>query len=420
MGENCKVCKSDLANGKNIQCDNCNQWLHKKCTYLKEVQDKFLSKIPYHCDFCAIKMKCVLTENESLKDSIENMSSMMAAMANKITQMNETMGHMNDELNITSAKVNALKSVEWYSWMTTVHQEIKEIKYEITEIKKVEKSDELKSKLEMVTNKLTTVSSNIDEKKEKATYADSLKSAKKMLIVKSTNNEQKAADNKKSIMENITTPVEAVETTKDGHLAIRFANKRNLETVKMKLKEDTDNEISVTEKGKLKPKIKITNVSKDDENVIDSIKTKNDWIAKLIEDDEDLEIKKEEQAKDKKKKHYIIKCSPKIRKAIYQHGDKIHTRYECCNIYDSYQPYQCYKCQGFGHSATNCSNDQVCPKCGENHSQDRCNNQQLNCANCEKRGLQLKNHKTYDRKNCTVYMEEIARIKNNTDHGYDQ
>ena len=85
MGENCKVCKSDLANGKNIQCDNCNQWLHKKCTYLKEVQDKFLSKIPYHCDFCAIKMKCVLRENESLKDSIENMSSMIAAIANKIT-----------------------------------------------------------------------------------------------------------------------------------------------------------------------------------------------------------------------------------------------------------------------------------------------------------------------------------------------
>ena len=115
--------------------------------------------------------------------------------------------------------------------------------------------------------------------------------------------------------------------------------------------------------------------------------------------------------------HYIIKCSPKIRKAIYDHGDKIYTKYENCAIYDSYQPYQCYKCQEFGHSATNCSNKQICPNCGGNHTSKDCTESTVKCVNCVKKKVDS-NHRAFDRK-CTVYIEEAERIKNNTDHGFD-
>ena len=258
----------------------------------------------------------------------------------------------------------------------------------------------------------------MEEKKTKVTYADSLKS-KKMLIVKGTEHGQKAADNKKAIMGKLKTPVEAVKETRDGHLAITFTNKQNLEDAKKELEEDKENKISINEKGKMKPKIKLTNVSKDDEDVINSIIIKNKWIADLIESEDDLTVKKEEETRDKKKKHYVIKCSPKIRKAIFNHGDKVYTRYENCNVYDVYQPYQCYKCQNFGHSATNCLKDQVCPKCGENHKYNQCTAALLKCKNCEKRGLSNVDHKAFDRKLCTVYLEEIARVKNNTVHGFD-
>ena len=101
----------------------------------------------------------------------------------------------------------------------------------------------------------------MDEKKVKpiystGTYAESLKS-KKMHIVKSINEGQKAANNKKLVMGNTKTPVETFETTKDRQLTLRFTDRQNLE-VEKKLQEDTVHESSVTEKRKMKPKFKIT------------------------------------------------------------------------------------------------------------------------------------------------------------------
>ena len=221
------------------------------------------------------------------------------------------------------------------------------------------------------------------------------------------------------IISKLKTPVESVTETKDGHLVVRFDNKKNLEEAKEELNGNATEKIKVEEKGKMKPKIKIVNVPKDDDDIINSIKCKNHWIADLIENEEDLTIKKEEESRNEKKKHYIIKCSPKIRKAIYDHGDKLRTMYEHCNVYDTYQPYQCYKCQEFGHSATKCQNNQVCPKCGENHKYKECKSTEMKCKNCVTRKMMNTNHKAFDVNACTIYKEEIARIKNNTDHGFD-
>ena len=262
------------------------------------------------------------------------------------------------------------------------------------------------------------MTNNIDGKKENLTYADSLKS-KKMLIVKSTNSEKTAVENKKAIISKMKTPVEAVRETKEGHLAVTLNSKKTLEEAKKELDSNSTDEISVNEKGKMKPKIRIVNVTKDDDDVINSIKRRNKWIADLIEDDDDLVIKKEEEARNKKKKHYIIKCTPKIRKAIYEHGDMVYTMYEHCNIYDAYQPYQCFKCQEYGHSAAKCQNKQVCPKCGGKHRYNDCESEKTKCVNCVKRGLENTDHRTFDGKKCTIYNEEVARIIDNTDHGFD-
>ena len=46
---------------------------------------------------------------------------------------------------------------------------------------------------------------------------------------------------------------------------------------------------------------------------------------------------------------------------------------------------QCFKCQGFGHKAQNCTKKQKCVVCGKAHSHKNCPNKDqktLKCANC--------------------------------------
>ena len=157
MAEKCLKCnkKTEKGTGNLIQCDCCSKWEHQKCTYLKNVPDKSLSEIPYYCDVCAIKLQCTMKENLEMKQTIDEMKTMLQVMA-------EDMKNVRDELSNTSAKVNALDNAQWQSFMGTVLNEINEVKVEIRQLKDKEKTDEINSRLAKVTNELKNVTENID------------------------------------------------------------------------------------------------------------------------------------------------------------------------------------------------------------------------------------------------------------------
>ena len=251
-------------------------------------------------------------------------------------------------------------------------------------------------------------------------YADSLKT-KKVLLIKANQENQKAADKKKAIMSKIATPVEEVKTTRHGHLYVRFDDTIKLEEAKRELEGDVVNDITVNEKGKLNPKIKIVNVSKDEnkDDIINNIRMKNGWLNSLIDDENDFKHVGEHKAKDSNNAHHIIKCTPKIRRAIFDRKDKLYTLYSHCKVYDSYSPFQCFKCQEFGHSAASCKNNMACSRCGGSHKSSECLSSTEKCKNCAKRNIKEDNHSTYDRNKCATYRSEIIKTKNNTDHGFN-
>ena len=66
---------------------------------------------------------------------------------------------------------------------------------------------------------------------------------------------------------------------------------------------------------------------------------------------------------------------------------------------------QCFKCQGFGHKAPNCTKQPKCVVCGEAHSHKNCPNKdkrKLKCANC--RGPHVANYK-----GCPAYKDQAFR-----------
>ena len=66
---------------------------------------------------------------------------------------------------------------------------------------------------------------------------------------------------------------------------------------------------------------------------------------------------------------------------------------------------QCFKCQGFGHKAQNCTKKQKCAVCGEAHSHKDCPNKNKKtpkCANC--RGPHVANYR-----GCPAYKDQAFR-----------
>ena len=173
-------------------------------------------------------------------------------------------------------------------------------------------------------------------------------------------------------------------------------------------------------KKKLWLKIKLCNVPSDDEDVRGGIITKNTWLNDLIVKENDSKITSIRKLKTRNVDtvHYIIKSIPEICREIWEHGEILYTSYGRNKVFDSYRVYQCYNCQGFNHNARECRNTQVCAKCGGNHRLAECESATEKCVNCEKKGNSDTNHRTNGAK-CPIYKEEVSRVKNKTDHGFN-
>ena len=79
----------------------------------------------------------------------------------------------------------------------------------------------------------------------------------------------------------------------------------------------------------IKPKIKVCNVDADVDDVIEDIKERNKWIYNdYIHEEDDFKLVHKLNTREKNNLHYIIKCSPKIRKQIFIRGETLYTLYK--------------------------------------------------------------------------------------------
>ena len=181
-------------------------------------------------------------------------------------------------------------------------------------------------------------------------------------------------------------------------------------------KKKDENKIETKIKGKMYPKIMLCHVSKEEEEIIDNIWNKNPWLQDQdIENEDNFKVVTKMRAKGDTQ-HYIIKCTPQIRKAILDNGNYLYTGYGRSKVRDKYHVFQCYKCQGFGHNAENCKSDQQCAKCGDGHRLKDCRSDTKKCINCQKAGRPETDHWS-NSSICPSYSEEEAKVRNNTDHG---
>ena len=257
----CGHCSTLVGDG--ICCDFCKMWFHydEECSGVENVKNKQILKnkhILYVCDDC-----------------------------NKTRKSKKEMSKTNCDIN--NQKLNELKAD-----FDQMHQQMNNM------------AQGLYHQIEELAKQVSSNKEETEENQREKSYAEKLKT-KNTLVIKSNDGDNKAVQKKKAIMSKITTQVDEVKDSKVGHLIVKFADKGKLENARKEFEENiNDINISVVEKEKIKPKIKVCNVDADVDDVIEDIKERNKWINDYIQEEEDFKLVKKLNTREENNRHYIM------------------------------------------------------------------------------------------------------------------
>ena len=431
----CFVCNTtDIGNWQ--KCIFCRRWFHWKCIGIAEVKMNNDKKLNWHCKNCYKEIKKTCIGYDEAKIKIKKMELEKVNLIKKIKQIqyehDRTENDMKEEINRCKTIIENLKKNGYNADIGIVTENIDKLetafKNEIANLKTLmrEQGDKRISETEEIKAKLVNERSATSKP---MSYADKLK-GNHTLVIRSTDDGKKVVDIKNEISKNLKDiPINKTIKANNGNLVLKFEDKSTLLDAKAKLESTKEDWYQPLERAKYQPKIKICNVPRDEEKeeAICNILNKNLWLKNLVKNEEDFKLITElKDYRFNDIKHYIIRCTPEIRKEIRNRRDEMYTENTKCNVKDTYHIWQCYRCQGFGHTQNfkgkSCDKKEACAKCGKEHLTRSCTVAKENecCINCKNAGVtndEDLNHRSSS-KICPRYLEEISKIRNNTDHGF--
>ena len=178
-------------------------------------------------------------------------------------------------------------------------------------------------------------------------------------------------------------PISNIKVSKDGSGVINFPDKATRDDGLSKLKEQFNVHANNQPGRVLLPKITISNIDSNDYKANDTLKLKqsicdkNPILKELIEKGKIFEVL---FIKEDYRKTRSCVAAVKVDREIYDAIRSLHFQvfidFSRCRVSDRYHVTQCYRCQKFGHTKSNCTlkneSIQVCRYCGENHDGKSC------------------------------------------------
>ena len=480
--EQCK--RLNTAEDENaILCGGCERWIHNKCSVLEKKVIDVVShhNLSYTCAYCmqrknALKVRDYHKDFDTILKEFQNTKQeLIQEFQNTKQELTQELQETKRELQEMKQKVNDMATRAELSTtsVTDMKQQIDNIKFD--EVKTIlqdelyktrEKIDEANNNVQLNSTAqevmATQVASVLDQNNlivdtmnaraadivhqpaEAGAWTEVLsKNAKRKmaryesntLIIKAKegqisdeSHEEELCKVVKSNLKDV--KIDKMRFTPNKCVILNLPDPESIEKAKNAL-QDND-KVTANNTKKAQPKIMIPYVplmeigdsEEDKAEFINSILYKNANLKNFTT--QDIEIINIRSSKLEKHKHVIVKCSPQIRKAIYQNNNEIYTMYGHYEIHDNYYVKICNHCQGYGHIEQDCKNKQIskrpptCGKCAENHKTIECTKERkdFKCSQCTKKNLNNdRNHAVKDHK-CQAYMEQIRRIAQNTEHGY--
>ncbi len=401
----CPICTKAVRDSEDsCRCDYCKEWSHVKCLKMKQTNFNAIKESGNEALWLCPECRRDFDKYGINKQGNDQINSEVSKIKNSLIEVTRKL-----DMVLEREEKHREREKDTKDQLQTVLQHLH-----------IQKEDSAAS---FITQENLIKKIDGLENREKVSYAEKLRSDF-TLVVKSTNNETKATDNKKSIVKSLKNiPVEKVKSVNGGHLLIKLRNKESMEEARAEL-DKLELEVAAEVKGKLQPKIMLCNVSKDDDEeddrgvIRETIIGKNKWMAENMDKDEDFKMVAKIKARNDTC-HWVFKCTPKLRKAIFEHDDYLYTCFSKHKVRDRYHVIQCYKCQKYGHMSDKCREaEQICPKCAGGHRLAECEEETKRCSNCVGRENVDSNHWA-NSNSCHSLLDELKRIKYRTDHGFN-
>ncbi|KAK3882771.1 hypothetical protein Pcinc_004629 [Petrolisthes cinctipes] len=341
--ELCNKCTKEVSTPA-IRCDQCKNLLHVSCTQLPcyTVIKYFTSRIQFTCENC---VKLGIEEYQTLVDWVEQnagngQQTGAGALVTAITELrgdikllNRTINNENKD-NRRQLYPDMLQTSQQPNQQADANQamtQTRQVKHPGTFYADV--AGKVKPNQHAVFIKpkdLTTPSNN----------KEIISTLKQVPVVTA-----------KTIQQKTMKLVFPSESTKDRAVEALEANDQI-----------ADNHQIISEK-KLKPKISITFIPDciEDSEIIKSIQDKNENLAELMTEEEDIKLLFTNPSTPGHKTAVII-VSPNIRKQIEKNDNRIYLHFSRCRVYDHYWVRRCGKCMGYGHKTSHCHAQN--PVCG--------------------------------------------------------
>lgn len=377
MSSMCYKCENDIEeNDKFIECDGCNSLFHLKCANvnLTEAKARKNSKcLKLYCPEC-FKAKTEGTA-EKLKEALALLYKMDCCIQQQKTSTIE------QKLAALEAKITANNATQ--CTQNIVHQTPKPSHATYAN----------------VVNKTNVKPTIVIKPKTKQTCAKTIDEISKKI-------------NKNDIS------VCDTRNARDGVVILRCHNKSETLKAKQVVNEKLGSNYDVILPKVKKPRVRISNIATDipNESIVDELKRNNEQIK-------DIELKlvtvipRKIRSVESNDAVFEV-CSESFNKLI--EISILNMPWRECRVYEHLHVKRCYKCCGYFHKSTECTETQKCSRCAGAHKHSECKSKLSCCVNCklanEKFNLNLKtNHHAWD-KNCPVFQRKLASVRNKIEY----
>jgi rubrerythrin len=154
------------------------------------------------------------------------------------------------------------------------------------------------------------------------------------------------------------------KTTKKGAVFLNCTTEKNIDEVRNAIQANVGHGYEVTEPNSFKGRIKLYFIHEDEKEMEDEV-----LVQKIINQNElnpnNVEIKILYKSKVVNKKfNMVLEVNNYVLNSLMK-KDKINIGWNRCRFEQDYGVVRCFNCCKYGHIASKCTSQEVCPICGE-------------------------------------------------------